>query len=482
MSEPSDPIDEVTSMFLTHANAVAAPEAETAVLELLIMGHLPVRAHVWLPPYASEIAREVGPTALIRLDSSEPGLLIVGGDDFVPSAELFRNVREAILGVGAHIRTWLVSLPVQAGYDRVLRAQPERITILSGADDLAVTEAYRLLKALDAASQVAATELPRLGLAVMGAGRDEAADAARRINGIATELLGTPVPLVACVPKIDAPPPSTGWYQFPGIAQPELDDISIWIRETRPRPAGAASPAASGAPPVTDSLSAAVEKSAAGMAVADEREVPVPVVEREVMLPPTRRRASAEPGQALDFSQTPLSTTSVPPVTKPPGRVAAPQAEADGPPEPVKLAPKAATGVEAKPPATPPAPGVEREPPALARYVSELAPLPARCPGHDAIELAVDRDGMVHLLGREPTLREMHHVASWVRRHRGLLAQACPDQVFADEMKVVWHLFTDDPLRVTDLYESGLHLHLLVPVDVEGRKGWYAAPLNRPAT
>ena len=45
---------------------------------------------------------------------------------------------------------------------------------------------------------------------------------------------------------------------------------------------------------------------------------------------------------------------------------------------------------------------------------------------------------------------------------------------------VVRHVFTDDPLRVADLHGADAHLHLLTPVTIDGRQGWYAAELNRP--
>ncbi len=43
---------------------------------------------------------------------------------------------------------------------------------------------------------------------------------------------------------------------------------------------------------------------------------------------------------------------------------------------------------------------------------------------------------------------------------------------------ITGHLFSDQPARLADLHGTGLQLHVLAPVTVEGRQGWYTAPLN----
>ena len=39
-------------------------------------------------------------------------------------------------------------------------------------------------------------------------------------------------------------------------------------------------------------------------------------------------------------------------------------------------------------------------------------------------------------------------------------------------------LFATTPLQVADLHASDVQLHLLAPVTVEGRQGWYSTALN----
>jgi hypothetical protein len=57
---------------------------------------------------------------------------------------------------------------------------------------------------------------------------------------------------------------------------------------------------------------------------------------------------------------------------------------------------------------------------------------------------------------------------------------ACPEHVIDPAATVQLHVFATEPLEVADLHGSDMHLHVLAPVDVDGKRGWYAARLNRP--
>jgi hypothetical protein len=87
MADRADPFDELASMFLTDIPAESdaaqedAPPAvdHRAMIEIMLVGHLPVRAGLWLTPYADALARKQGPTALIRLDGDEPMIQVLRG-------------------------------------------------------------------------------------------------------------------------------------------------------------------------------------------------------------------------------------------------------------------------------------------------------------------------------------------------------------------------------------------------------------------
>ncbi len=154
---------------------------------------------------------------------------------------------------------------------------------------------------------------------------------------------------------------------------------------------------------------------------------------------------------------------------------------------PVKLPPKpaATAGPTAPVSAEPAAIEVEGDYEAvvdqvMASHVPGLTAIRPRCPGQENIELALDESGGLHLLAGDGDLRNMLAVKGWARALGELLSMACPEHEMDVAAEIECHLFTDEPMKVADLLEGDIHLHLLAPVMVEGKQGWYAAPLNRP--
>ena len=50
MPRTADPFDELAALFLTDPDRPAGDRAQRATVELLIVGHLPVRGSLWLVP------------------------------------------------------------------------------------------------------------------------------------------------------------------------------------------------------------------------------------------------------------------------------------------------------------------------------------------------------------------------------------------------------------------------------------------------
>jgi hypothetical protein len=145
-----------------------------------------------------------------------------------------------------------------------------------------------------------------------------------------------------------------------------------------------------------------------------------------------------------------------------------------------KLAPSAGIEVESKAPAKAHEPAdADGRPRALASYVEGLHALAMRPPKFEQIELAVDGQGGLHVLGHEADLRILRRVEQWAASHREILAMAAGDHFLdVSNGKVTSHLFTEQPAQVADLHEAGIRLHVLAPVDMENQRGWYSAPLN----
>ena len=75
-------------------------------------------------------------------------------------------------------------------------------------------------------------------------------------------------------------------------------------------------------------------------------------------------------------------------------------------------------------------------------------------------------------------MRELHVVDAWARAHLELIGRACPDHIVDPAARTVCHVITREPVAVADLHGSDLRLHVLAPVVVDGKQGWYAAPLT----
>jgi hypothetical protein len=114
----------------------------------------------------------------------------------------------------------------------------------------------------------------------------------------------------------------------------------------------------------------------------------------------------------------------------------------------------------------------------LCSHVSGLVPMAVRCPDQPEVELALDGDGGIHVLASADDLRGVSIVSAWIERHRELIAMACGAVQLAAQRAPTRHLFTNDAASVADLQGSGIRLHLLTEVEVDGHRGPFCTALN----
>lgn len=390
-----DPINELAALFLTEPDEPLTAQAPAC--ELVVVGSLPVRASVWLTPYADAVARESGPVALLRLDGEAPTLQLIRGA--WPPGGPWTTLSAAIAGLAGHVAAWIVRPPLGASGADLLAVEADRIVILSSVNETAIVRAYQEVKSFWTVAAARATPLPPLGLAVLGADRHSAELFHRRLSHTASTALGVELSLAACVQRIDATMRSSEVLTCVDEPSPGLATVLRWIRSEAPAPA------------------------------------------------PRLVAAAAKPA-------------------------------APSPAAPMKLGPKPGAGMEAKALASAIEPDQDGLPLRLAQFVEGLNPLDVRCPGHEHLEIGADADGRLHVMAREADLRRLHIVDAWARAHRELISRACPGQWFDPEAPSVLHVFTDQPASVADLQGSDLRLHVLAPVTVEDRRGWYHAPLK----
>lgn len=473
----SDAFDELAALFLTETESSSRPRRARlrhapAMRELLIVGNLPVRSGVWLAPYADAVARVQGPVGLVRLDVVPPILELLQEDEQSKcDAGSCRRLKDAIEMASDQVGTWIVRGPLHGTPAEYATHGFDRITILTSADSAAVVAAYQIIK--DLAQTVSfddegeAAELPPIALAVVGSGQDAAEKVVERINETAQAQLGFTVSLSVCLPRMDAGIRSTTFASFGESEAPTVEELFEWINTAEairglrssnqshkkdaprlrlaPLTDDVESDTDEGLRPEPETDAARVEQHGPSV-IAD---VPERSPEIETLPRTQEQQADREP-------------------TFPAARRAL---QSDGT---VRLAPKPSKAApQARATAAATSDGVS-----LASFIN-LLPLPLRCPGHDRVELASDHQGGVHVLAREADLRDLRIVENWVKAHRSLLTMACADRSLKPDAPVSCHVFTDEPATLADLHGTGLRLHVLAPVTVDGRTTWYTAPLSR---
>lgn len=474
MTNHSDPFDELAALFLSDAHNQPMPENETnTIVELALIGHLPVRAGVWLTPYADIVARELGPTGLLRLDSDQPSLQLLRptSEDFSDSSSA--SMQRAIGDAASQAAAWVVRPDSRTPASELVEARVDRITILSSADEAAVVAAYQLVKDLAEAAEHADRELPAVGLAILGADRHTADRMRQRLNRTTSTFLGIELPMVACISQIDSTARATQRLSFADDAAPDIVTALKWIEQATTTAAAAAESA-----PTDQRPTPLVE-----VGPDHDPEDDTPVIEA-----PSGHTPPVEP--AVEPPVKPKVEPPVKPGVEPP--VAAPGADelpieqppaAGSPPSVTPSTPSFASSGPAFEPKQPQRPreasGRTGAPVPLGEYVDGVSALPkVRCNGHEAVELGVDHAGRIHVMARETQMRSLHSVEGWARAHRELIAMASGDHYFDLTGDTVCHVFTEKPANVADLHTSDLRLHVLSPVMVDGRRGWYYAPLN----
>lgn len=105
----------------------------------------------------------------------------------------------------------------------------------------------------------------------------------------------------------------------------------------------------------------------------------------------------------------------------------------------------------------------------LARELAGLEPIALRAPRHPEIELAIDGEGRLHVVGRASEVTAILRVSGWAHEHAAILSMADPRISSAEPMI---------DLVVSDLREAraihGATVHVLTLVEIGGRRGYLA--------
>lgn len=176
-------------------------------IELIVLGHLPVRATLWARQYACGVAKSNDEiVALVRAASGSTAIDLITGRE--PERAMGCADIESALGV-IDERADRVVMRVDERLEPELLDRPEvsTITILTGADEAAIVASYRLVKAVDATLNDRYEDVddaPQLRIAVMGSPKDQAEDARYKLRNAVESFLHRDIEIVIGSGRIDA--------------------------------------------------------------------------------------------------------------------------------------------------------------------------------------------------------------------------------------------------------------------------------------
>lgn len=493
VAEHADETSEVAPA--VDVSRVARPEPmRDAIVECIVLGNLPVLASAWASQYVREVSAAAGrPVAFIRVQGGFASVELVGewaGGSGPVSSTMHERLEDALHAAACLTDRWI--LRVDSGQESTLlgSAMVRVVTVLTGIDEMARMAAFAAVKNLAPSLPKAQSPGgPLVRLAVMGAGDEQARSTGRVLAEAAEKIVHRPVQHVACSAKIRSTRSPVSLFSGPtdadSAAALTMIEKIVGLPST---PAPLPAPMATG--PVEP---ATAEPVFAHVADNVETELATPV-EAPTFSASVEIEAKAAPGRARDdVQQTVVMAPAAPPA---PVTISIP-----APVEPLRPAAAVeevgstlASSVSTSPaPLAPAAVASERpaeaiEPPtfaeigALSAHIAGLRSVPLHCPYAPGVELALDARGGLHLLTRSSTsasddaaIGTLMVAASWAESHAQLLvASGLP----VAPGRAVLHLLTDEPKRTRRLLETNIRVHLLAPIALGGRTGWFCTELN----
>ena len=390
-------------------------------VNVVLVGNLPVMAGLWTTQFADEVARAHGPTGLVRFEREDVTLELLRAD----GRQLPPPGPGAVVGwlprAAAGLRRWVACVPAEAPpVDAVIGA--ERVILLMGADEAAVTGSYLRLKQLSDECTNRGQPLTKVGIAIAGASPDQADQAYARLGDAVRSFLGIETDLAARLPRIER--------------------VESSARATYP------------SSEFMQSLRRARESSARRFDDAAEPPAPIPI-DASVHAKPL---AAAEPERL--------------PSAAPAASAAAPAA-----PAPAAVAPAVAPAVVM--PAVAAAANVAL-PPRLVPLLRGLRPLGIECPTVPEVELALDDERRLHVVGRADQLARVRAAHAWAVAHRELIGLAFAD--LRGGFDVRERIVLDDARQAIPLHGTGVLLDVVVRAEAPSGSVQVVLPLNDAAS
>ncbi len=207
---PALPVEVMPRLGRAESASTFEPKTRrTPCIEAVLLGHLPVRASLWVRQYACSAAKRRGEiVALIRAAAGSTSIDLISGEQMIESAEC-GSLHDALARVNELADRVILRVDETTEPELLDREGVDEITILTGADETAVVASYRLIKTLTSmwdADEIddQVVGIPHLRLAVMGATGQQVADASAKLSRAVDAFLDRPIEIIDAAGRIDA--------------------------------------------------------------------------------------------------------------------------------------------------------------------------------------------------------------------------------------------------------------------------------------
>lgn len=440
MSLNGDAFGSLAALFTTGSGGDDQPARATegpalGAVTTVLVGNLPVMAGLWTTQFADAVARVAGPTALVRFERDDVTIELLRADG--------RQVPPAGPSVVSHwlpravstVRRWLICVPAETSPADVL-AVGQEIVLITGADEAAVTGAYLRLKYLADEGINSGIPVERIGLVIVGATPEQADHAAARLGDAARSFLGVDVDTVACLPRIERVE-SSARATYPAE---ECPPMAQFTRELQIARAGASHR-------FDADVRAASRVISAEQLPVEPKITSMPHMVHAAQSPQTLHGAHAAPSVQVASTVPTAHVAHTAPTLPAPAFAALPITQL-----PLKLVP----------------------------LLRGLRPLGISCPMAPDVELALDDEQCMHIIGRSDQRARVRTARTWASMHREVLGMAFPE--LKDGFEVRERILLGDAREAISLHGTGVLLDVLVIAETPNGPVHMVVSLNDPTT
>lgn len=399
-------------------------------VEVVVLGHLPVRATLWARQYVCSRAKRDGETvALIRAASGSTSVDLIC-DGRAVEYEAVDDLESAISVVSEVADRVVIRVDESNEPELLDRAEIEEITVLTGGDEAAVVASYRLVKTLDAmlGDRYVEGEGPTIRVAVMGSGEEMARDACTKLGNAVETFIHRPIEITVGSSRIDATGTSNIFRDsMPHRAADILDLLVRSAGEDMESPSAEMNPAER---TPAESSQASITQDGLGVQM-PSRGIDVPIPKP---IDDSRNDAGHGIGLGIGHEHDSASVR-------------------DG----------------------------------LSAMIPGLSTIETRCPKALHVELAVDEGGRLNLVvcdeDADDAMNQLLAARAWARNNMGLLLRAesrlsLPSVDPTEDAEAQMHLITMEPSQVRSIFDTRVRVYSLARVRFGKVIAQVATPVN----